>query len=53
MMFSEYMEELRREIEYFEVFWRENNDATPKEFPMEMLPGDWDEQFRLYEQTQE
>lgn len=47
MTFDEYMAELRKDVEYFETFWRENHEAAPDEFPMEMLSGDWDEQFVL------
>ena len=47
MTFDEYMKELRADVEYFEAFWRENHDAAPDEFPMDMPHGDWDEQFAL------
>lgn len=45
MTFEQYLIELRRDVEQFKTYWRDNNAATPDEFPMEMGLGDWDEQF--------
>ena len=47
MTFEQYLIELRRDVEHFEVYWRDNNAAMPEEFPMDMEAGDWDEQFLL------
>lgn len=50
MTFEQYMTELRKAVEEFEIYWRESNAESPEEFPLEMAEGDWDEQFHFFGQ---
>ena len=48
MTFDDFIAELRRDVEDFEAGWRLENGYDPDAYPMEMLSGDWDEQFSSF-----
>jgi len=33
----------------FVAYWERMNKHFPEQFPMELLAGDWDEQFRIHD----
>lgn len=33
----------------FQVWWMDQNDLDPDKFPLDMEPGEWDEQYRAWE----
>jgi len=35
-------------VRRFDSYWREQNAQSPVDFPMEMQPGEWDEQYTAY-----
>ena len=46
MTLREWIEEQKAELEQFATMWERNADTDPSNWPMNMEPGDWDEQFR-------
>lgn len=49
---SEYVAELRRDAARFNAYWFEMMAKEPEHFPAKMLPGEWDEQFRAWQESQ-
>lgn len=47
---DDFVEAEMKELKNFQENWKKNNAVKPAEWPMELLPGDWDEQLRLYEE---
>lgn len=45
MTLEQYIAELKAKIEKFEQEWLENQKADPDNYPTNLSPGDWDEQF--------
>ena len=45
MTLEEFIKECHKDIDDFEASWLDESDDAPKNFPMEMEPGDWWEQF--------
>ena len=35
-------------LERFEEMWREAHEIDPETNPLELKPGDWDDQFKLF-----
>jgi hypothetical protein len=35
-------------LERFEKMWREAHEIDPEITPLELEPGDWDDQFKLF-----
>ena len=48
MKFEDFIVELQQEVEGFELYWKESRKISPKEFPMELNLGDWNEQFNIF-----
>ncbi len=46
---DEFLEEVRTKLVDFEVRWRRGRQAEPAGWPMRQLPGDWWEQFIMYD----
>jgi hypothetical protein len=45
-----YIKEEMRGLKRFREFWVEERKKTPKNFPLTMGLGEWDEQFRMFDQ---
>ena len=45
MTLEDYIKEQHELIDEFEQAWREGRSKTPGQYPTEMNPGDWDEQY--------
>jgi len=43
----------RRRLEAFRRWWRREHFQSPDEFPLEMLPGEWDEQLLIFDEPKE
>jgi hypothetical protein len=54
MTMLEYKVILMDEVEKFFAFWHASNGSAPEDFPMS-LPNhaEWDEQFRVWQSTQD
>jgi len=44
----EYVEEAQQSVIEFRDWWMERRKEAPEDFPDEMSPGDWDEQFKSF-----
>lgn len=53
MTLEEFIAEMKKDIDKFEVNWRKQNVAKPEHWPMEMNEGDWYEQFLMFEASGE
>jgi len=51
MNLEQYRQDLLSEAEQFINWWHEQNQKDPEAFPMDMPAGEWDEQFRAWQQT--
>jgi hypothetical protein len=51
MTLVEFCAELRQEIMDFKVQWEEDAAGEPGNFPMDMEPAEWHEQFMTYTTT--
>ena len=47
-----YANELRSEVTAFVRYWREMMKKEPEQFEKELEPGQWDEQFRAWQESQ-
>jgi hypothetical protein len=45
---EQYQNELQKDIIGFIKFWKQQNLVNPKDFPLEMFTGDFDEQFDIW-----
>jgi len=36
----------------FEESWRESHENDPENYPLSMNPGDWDEQFAFFKESE-
>lgn len=45
MTLEDYIKEQHELIETFKKAWLQGRSKTPSQYPMEMNPGDWDEQY--------
>lgn len=45
MTLEQYIAEAKAKIEKFEQEWLEKQKADPANYPNDLSPGDWDEQF--------
>ncbi|WP_166256305.1 hypothetical protein [Marinobacter salicampi] len=50
MTLEEYRHDLLSEAERFINWWSEQHLQDPDAFPMDMPDGEWDEQFRAWQQ---
>jgi hypothetical protein len=48
MDLNEYVEDAKKSVDEFRDWWTERRKEAPEDFPLEMSPGDWDEQFRSF-----
>jgi len=53
MSMSAWHKEHARELEEFISWWTASWAKDPVKFPLEMSPGDWDEQFHLWQTEKE
>lgn len=51
MNLEQYRQDLLSEAEKFINWWHQQNQKDPEAFPMEMPAGEWDEQFRAWQQA--
>ena len=49
MTLDQFIEEEKKTLRIFEAWWRAENKKNPKNFPLDMEPGEWDEQYLTYE----
>lgn len=49
MSFAEWRQLEEESLREFEKWWREQHAANPEMFPLDMPPGEWDEQFRAWQ----
>ena len=45
MKLAEFTEEMRKDFEDFKEDWMENAEANPVQYPLELPPGEWFEQY--------
>jgi hypothetical protein len=46
---SDWIDEQKRELDKFYIFWIENQNSIKADyFPSELCPGEWDEQYSLF-----
>jgi hypothetical protein len=45
---NDFIIESLRDVRGFDTYWKASHQGAPAEFPMEMKPGDWFEQFLLF-----
>ncbi len=50
MTILEWSSEEKKRIDRFVDSWREGNTQNPEHFPNEMPEGEWDEQYRGYDE---
>jgi hypothetical protein len=50
---EDFVKEMRAEVLRFERYWVKRNKQTPKQYPMQMASGDWDEQFAAFFEIKE
>jgi hypothetical protein len=52
MALEEFVVSMRRDLDRFEAEWRRNNAENADDWPSEMFPSDWYEQFLvMFEQS--
>jgi hypothetical protein len=49
MTLDEYVAELKADVARFEEEWRESAAAEPDQYPMQMAPGEWFEQYMAFQ----
>ena len=47
MKLSDWQEEMLADINEFVEYWHTRHKTLPEHYPLEMEPGDWDEQFSI------
>ena len=47
MTLYEWKQEQRLDLALFDLYWRDRHEKLPDHYPLEMEPGDWDEQFDI------
>lgn len=50
MSLDDFLSEERERLERFEIMWRRETKRAAALFPMTMEPGEWDEQYRAFEE---
>lgn len=50
MTLDEFMREELSRISRFGAMWHREHRRNEEAFPMEMEPGEWDEQYRAFEE---
>ncbi len=48
MTLKDFMKETNNRAGRFDKYWTLMHEQNPESFPLDMLSGDWDEQFRLF-----
>ncbi|NHK29152.1 hypothetical protein FF098_014625 [Parvularcula flava] len=48
MNLSMWVAEEQTSLARFALMWQEENKKNPGQYPMDMPPGEWDEQFRAW-----
>jgi hypothetical protein len=46
--FTDWHNDQQKQLNAFNTYWHLMNDVDPENFPMELLKGDWYEQFDLF-----
>lgn len=49
MNISEWYKLEQARLAKFYISWMKMNEADPNHWPLGMEPGDWDEQFQMYD----
>ncbi|MFA5767337.1 MAG: hypothetical protein WC919_05420 [Candidatus Paceibacterota bacterium] len=49
MTLEEFITEQWNDVLKFRRMWIESNEQDSERYPMEMIPGDWDEQFFYFD----
>lgn len=49
---NEFIFSMKIAIQEFETFWKSQNELDPDNYPLEMMSGNWDEQFDLHKEQQ-
>lgn len=47
-----FVKEVREDILRFERYWVKHHKVEPERYPMRMNPGDWNEQFLAFLETE-
>ena len=42
---AEFVKKAKKDLENFEAYWLQKQRESPKWYPEELFPGDWDEQL--------
>jgi len=48
MTIDEYVKEQKEALDKFKVMWGNGVKDAPDYFPVALTPGEWDEQFQIY-----
>lgn len=48
MQLKEFIESELKLIDHFQRYWKERHEHDPKNFPLDLKPGDWDEQLIIF-----
>jgi hypothetical protein len=48
MTLEEFVTEEKKRLDSFVTDWMKAYKKNPTDYPLEMYPGDWDEQFQLF-----
>ena len=51
MNFEDFYNEKSNSLKSFYAWWKVKHQEKPDFFPMDLLEGDWEEQFELWERT--
>lgn len=46
---EEFIKEQKLILAAFELYWLHANTLSPKNFPLKLNDGDWDEQLRIFD----
>ncbi len=53
MLFEEFITEIEDEVIKFKEYWVKNNQENPEHYPLELMSGDWFEQFMFFSSIKE
>lgn len=52
MKLDTFLKQERERLIKFEIYWRKNQQEEPECFPESMLPGDWDENYNIFDESE-
>ena len=47
--FASFVDSMRRDIDLFAHWYAQKHRESPESYPLKMWPGDWSEQFMLFD----